>query len=304
MNSNEALTVVKSEYKRLLEEINTLKAVITALTSERDELKYHECRELLSEYNSKIGELEIQVLNAKLNVLRLKRMIEILQAQINRQEKVSEESAEEQVEQEYKEFEEDLNRKAEEARNSGKYKEEEKKKEEEWEREQEQEQEQGQEQEEIVDSEKRKKYKSRTDEMKALYRKIVKALHPDMNPDETEEEKRLFNEAVEAYNMGDLEKLREISALIDEGKISETPIDISEEDVEKLREIVDGLKLRVEELTKEIEEIKTTFPYTMKDFLHDDKAVKKKQKELNDLLYEYDKQAEELDRRLSEMIGA
>lgn len=296
--AKDALVVAKNEYERLLEEIANLKALIASLTTERDNLMFHECREIAAEYSSKIGELELQVLNAKLNVLRLKRMIEILQSQINRQERKSEKKVKEQVDQEYREFEEDLKHKAEEANSSYQYRQKEEQQEEEWE----QEKETSEDSESNV-SEKQKKYRSRTDEMKALYRKIVKALHPDMNPDETDAEKEMFNEAVDAYNNGNLNKLREIAALIDEGKICGTPYSVSADDIEKLKEIISGLKLRVEELEEEIETIKTSFPYTMKAFLNDELAVNERQKELTDMLIEYEKQVEDLEKRFADMLG-
>ena len=294
-HSSYDLLTIKSEYERLLEEINNLKGVIIALTAERDDLKYHVCRDLAAEYNNRIGEIELQVLNAKLRVLELKRTVEILQAWINRQERASEKKAREQAREEYREFEEDLNRKAEEAKNANQYRKDEAQKEEEWEREQEEKEQSG-------DDGSFRKYRSRSDEMKALYRKIVKALHPDMNPDVTDDMKRMFQEAVDAYNRGMLEKLREIAALIDEGDLSGGELTASPENIDKLKDIIDGLKLRIDELTDEIENIKSSFPYTMKEFLGDDKKVAKKQKELTELLYEYNEQITELEKRIDEML--
>ncbi len=293
------LETAKSEYERLLEEISELKALIVSLTAERDELKFHICRYLAAEYNSRIGVLEFQAMTARLKVLELKRTIEYLQAQINRQEEKSEEKAREQARQEYKKFEEDLNQKAEEAKRTDRYQEDTARKEEEWQREQDRKEQEARERGEEPD-ENRVKYKSRSDEMKALYRKIVKALHPDMNPDQTEAEKVLFQEAVEAYNNGDLDKLREIAAMIDEGNIGSGVSDPAQ-DIERLKEIIEVLKKRVEALQKEIETIKTTFPYTMKDFLADEEAVSARQKELADIISEYNKQAEELEERLAAM---
>ena len=297
--SHNELAAAKTEYERLLEEISELKALIISLIAERDELKFHVCRDLAAEYNSRIGVLEFQAMTARLKVLELKRTIEYPQAQINRQEEKSEEKARKQARQEYKKFEEDLNQKAEEAKRTDRYQEDTAKKEEEWQREQERKEQEARERGEEPD-ENRVKYKSRSDEMKALYRKIVKALHPDMNPDQTEEEKDLFREAVEAYNNGDLDKLREIAAMIDEGDIDSGVSDPAQ-DLERLKEIIEVLKKRVETLQKEIENIKTTFPYTMKDFLADEDAVRARQKELADIISVYNKQAEELEERLAAM---
>lgn len=298
-DSGSELITVKSEYERLLEEIAELKALITSLTAERDELKYHICRDLAAEYNSRIGDIELRVMNAKLRVLELKRMVEIIQAQINRQERKSEKKAREQAHREFREFEEELNRMAEEARNANQYREDESRKEEEWQQEQEEREKKDDEDREDTS---RVKYKSRSDEMKALYRKIVKALHPDMNPDETEQEKEMFRDAVAAYNNGDLDKLREIAAMIDEGNLG-NEMTGTPEDIEKLKEIIEGLRMRVEELREEIELIKSSFPYTMKEFLADEEAVSRKQKELTDLLYEYSMQEKELDERLDSLLG-
>ena len=44
----------------------------------------------------------------------------------------------------------------------------------------------------------RNKFKSRSDELKTRYRKIVKCLHPDMNPEQTETEKESNNTEMNA----------------------------------------------------------------------------------------------------------
>ncbi len=289
------LIKAQSECQKLLEEIKELKANILSLTAERDDLKFHICPELEAEYINRIGNIELRVLNAKLEVLRLKRVVEIIQAQINRQEQVSEVKARKQAQKEYQKFEDDLNQKAEKARSANKFKEDEEQKEAEWQKEQEERAESG--------DDKAPKYESRSDEIKALYRRIVKALHPDTNPDETEAEKELFREAVEAMHNGDLDKLREIAAMIDEGKISENEIDVSPENIDKLKEILEGLKIRIESLQEEIAEIKNSFPYTEKEFLEDEELVSERQKELTDLLYEYNEQIIELTDRIADMLN-
>ncbi len=322
---NESLRVLKSEYERLLEEINILRGVIASLTSERDDLKYNVCREIAADYDTKVGNLELQVLIAGMRVLELKRTVEILQAKINRQERASEKQAREQAQQEYQQFQEDLNRKAEEAKQARDYQQEKARKEEEWQREEEQrrqssqedpegpdgsdqqdghtgqEQQAGQEGTETGDS--TRKYSSRQEEMKALYRKIVKALHPDANPNQTEEMKRMFREAVDAYNRGDLDKLREIAAMLDQGDGFEEKQDESPKSIEILKELIDSLKWIIEVLKEEIEQIKSSFPYTMKDLLQDEQWVAEKREKLSAQLKEYCDQIEELEARIKEMTG-
>ena len=90
--------------------------------------------------------------------------------------------------------------------------------------------------------------------------------------------------------------------MIEQGKISETPYNLSEDEIEKLKEIIEGLKQHIESLREQIDEIKNSFPYNMKDFLHDEEAVTKRQGILNKLLEQYDELAEELKERLAKMI--
>ena len=58
-------------------------------------------------------------------------------------------------------------------------------------------------------------------ELKKLYRKIVKALHPDLRPDLSDEEYRMFQNAVEAYERGDLETIRVIAETLGTSKSPE-----------------------------------------------------------------------------------
>ena len=69
-------------------------------------------------------------------------------------------------------------------------------------------------------------------ELKMLYRKLVKILHSDMNPDRTDAQKELFEHAVTAYKNGDLATLRMIDAMVG----SETLIKQSNDTTEQLNE--------------------------------------------------------------------
>ena len=112
----EGLIFSQSEYEHLLEEIHKLQARITELTALRDDLVYHVCPALRAEYDEKIVSLERELMAANMYLKQMQRTVEILQAQMNQQQEPSMEEAEAQAKKENKEFEEDLNRKAEEAR--------------------------------------------------------------------------------------------------------------------------------------------------------------------------------------------
>ena len=107
---------VRSEYEKLLEEVRKLRARVIELTALRDDLLYHICPALQAKYDEKIGSVERELLAAQMYLKEKQRIIEILQAQLNRQEKPSMKEAEKKAHEEFRAYEEELKRKAEEAR--------------------------------------------------------------------------------------------------------------------------------------------------------------------------------------------
>ena len=287
----EGLIVVKSEYDELIEDIQRLRTRLAELIAERDELVNHVCREIQADYDEKIGVLELQAKDAENQILMLKRMIELLQAEINHGKKPSLRNAEKQVTEEFREYQDKINEKAEEIRQARAY------------------------------ADKRKKTRKNlpasmdgpysdiedqeqalTDddlaELKKLYRQIVKNLHPDINPDITDEEKELLRQAAEAYRGGDLHTLRKLYDIIQsQGNLREM-FENNEKGITRLREIRNGLVARIEEVKKEIRKIKRSFPYNERKHLADEKWVEARQEELMDYIAACQKQADVLQERL------
>ncbi|MBQ1310895.1 MAG: hypothetical protein IIY55_03520 [Blautia sp.] len=327
---------VQSEYEQLLEEIRLLQARIVELTALRDDLVYHICPALRSEYEEKIASLERELLAAQMYLHEKQRIIEILQAQLNRQKTPSLEEAREKAHEEFEEYQEDLKKKAKEAEDFREH----------WEKNTRwssyDRQEKADQQENCRDSQEqgqdgsgssgtedqesqkekgsgteeqekknagsgedfcqedigREKKKSPAEELKSLYRKVVKRLHPDVHPDPTEREKALLNEANEAYAKGDLEKMQKIWEEIcgsdsPEDQFADTP-----EGIEKLKEMLQKLKKRLHALEEEITGIRSEFPYTMKSFLENEQAVRERRQALAEQL----KKTRERDQELGEYI--
>ena len=113
---SETIIPVQTEYEELLEEMKNLRARVIELTTERDDLLYHICPALQAKYDEKIGSVEREILAAKMYLKEKQRIIEILQAQLNRQEEPSIKEAEKKAHEEFSAYEEELKKKAEEAR--------------------------------------------------------------------------------------------------------------------------------------------------------------------------------------------
>lgn len=152
---------------------------------------------------------------------------------------------------------------------------------------------------------KSKKEETVADKIKRLYRKIVKRLHPDVHPNLTEHEKDLWNRAVKAQQEGDLAGLEKIW---DELSGMDAPEDIFEdtpEGREKLRELLEKLKIRLRLLELEINHIKTEFPYKLKSFLEDPIAVEEVRRGIQskiDNVREINRQLEAFINELKEML--
>ncbi|MBQ6962104.1 MAG: hypothetical protein IJP79_00140 [Paludibacteraceae bacterium] len=120
-----------------------------------------------------------------------------------------------------------------------------------------------------------------TTEIKAIYRMLVKHLHPDINPDLSEQEKELFLIAQIAYSQGDLEKLRELSLAIKAEKIGQ-----GDKCHGEIQEYIDKLKEKINILKEKISGLEAMFPFTLKDKLADENWIKEEQKKDQDAIKE------------------
>ncbi len=304
MSNELVLTEIQSEYDSLVEEVQKLKDEIASLTAEKDDLELHICRELQAEYDHKIGYLEYQIMAYNLEIERLRSIIEYLQAAVNRAEQVTLQEAEESADEKLQGFYEELDKKAKDIQRDQDYARDR------WNKDQEnagnsgnQGKSQDIDWEEFIKSihstigsegskdhdegtaageaeqGSAKKNVNPVEEMKALYHKIVKALHPDMNPDITDREKELLNDAIKAYSAGDLERLREIAEIIDDADIS-SRFPNTPEGIAGLKALKEQLIRKRAALLADIDRIKNSFPYNIVDFLADDEAVAARRDEL------------------------
>ena len=264
--NNNLLTL--PEQNELKHEVEKLRTEISILVLERDELRYVECRNLETAYMLAVGALEHKAYETQCHMLRLKRKIEMIQAKRNRQEKIILSQIEQALDEEFSEYQKKLNEQIEKMNQAiehshGKF---------------------------LSDEE--------TKEFKKLYRSIVKILHPDLHPDLSDAQKRLFQNAVQAYKNGDLETLRLIHTMSEEQNPSSDKTDSSTE----LYRQKERLEKALTTIQEEIAKIKSEFPYTMKSFLSDKEKIEEKKKELDSIIQQYQDMVKYYQEQLDKLV--
>lgn len=239
--------IISPEYLKLIEEIKQLKEDIASLYEEKDELIYHICRNIETEYMSKVGVLEYKLFEFQCKILRLKRKIELYQIKINRQEIPNENEIEKKLDDEYKEYEQKLNKMSN----------------------------------DLQDALNRKNYgilsEENSKELKSIYRKLIKKLHPDLNKEDGEKNKNLLLQVTHAYENGDLETLKNLELLTDEIAEKEN-VEMGE--LEELKQSKAKYEIIINGLLESIKKIKESFPYDKKEFLKSEILVQKRKEEL------------------------
>lgn len=260
--------IILPDFEKLKNEVEKLRTELSMLLLERDELQFVICKNIETKYMLELGSIEYKAYEAQCAALRLKRKIELIQAKKNRQEKIIISTIEEILDNEFAEYQKKLNEQIS----------------------------------KMNDALKRSKadFLSEEDskELRKLYRAIVKALHPDVNPDSSEAQIELFDHAVTAYKNGDLVTLRIIHEMVVNSPLPEQHKDVMTQLAEeKLR--LQGL---LKSVTESIDTIKSEYPYTMKELLEDPDKIEHKRQELEGILSQYNEMIFTYKAKIEEML--
>ena len=322
-NAGNSLTVFNTENAkdRLRREIKELREQLISLTVEKENLENIEKPRLNAEYMLKIGSLQAELMMLETELRCIKRKIILAQTEIAREKTASEEKINEAVAEEYKaykikydeyikkqkEAENVLRKQAERARKAGSYKQNEyssatgdsevKNREDAGEV---RDTEKNKENTNPGDADKSAELGDRSDGkangidyMKKLYRKIVKAMHPDLHPNQSEYERELFKKANLAYEDGDLDTLEKIYSIIENGMETEAEGSAIEALIREKQRLLDMIM----RIRSEIRNIKNRFPFTLQEMLSDPEKILAEQEKIKTKIALTKQQIEEYTKR-------
>lgn len=255
------------DFQELKREVDKLRTEMSILVLERDELRFVECKNIETSYMLTLGNLEYKAYEAECLFLRLKRKVSLLQEKKNRQEKIVLSQIEDALDREFAEYQEKLREKMDKmnaAIERGKG--------------------------ELLSE-------TDTQELKKLYRRIVKAIHPDLHPDLSKAQFDLFNNAVDAYANGDLNTLRIIDEMVSDPIMPEAPDAMTKlvQDKERLTKLIQIIK-------ESIEKIKSEYPYTVKDIVLDPEKIAARKAEVEIVLHQYEEAISAYSLKIEEML--
>jgi len=265
---NDDLTLVlHPEIQQLAEENELLREEFALLLTEVEHLINTVKPNLLALYQTKIGVWELRLLQAQFMVARLRRQIELAQAYINRGEKPDLIAIECQVEQEFQEWIKKLEATAR----------------------------------RIQEAEERLKHLLSPEddrELKKLYYAIVKRLHPDVNPNVTDDQRRLWLRAQSAYEHGDLPELRALALLVE--KNAPSPPSKSLDDLRRDQQI---LEKQINTTLESVERIESQPPFTLHQQLNDENWLVARRQDIDAQIVNLRRQSDALKTHWEKLLG-
>ena len=232
------------EDQALREEIARLRASLTALLLQKDDLLLIQCRRIEAAYLRRFGALELKVYESWCDCLRAKRKAKLIRASRNRREAADLPQIEAELDGEMAQYREELENRFQ--RVEG-----------------------------VMEQREGPGLTARgAKEVKDLYRQAVKALHPDLHPGEDDTRIRTLGQAMRAYRAGDLGTLRAICETLEPVRERE------ETELDALRAEAKRLRASVRDFDRLLEKIKKDYPFNMRVYLEDDEQGRAREAEL------------------------
>lgn len=119
-----------------------------------------------------------------------------------------------------------------------------------------------------------------TQKMREIFRVLCKRLHPDLNPNQTEEEKDLFIKVKAAYDLHRLGDLQNMLLYLDHTSMEKLKLVSGDEKTERIKHL-EGL---IASLKSKIDQLKRSFPFSIKELIFDEEYIAQKQGEIRALI--------------------
>ena len=239
--------ILHPQYESLQREIEGLKGDIVTLRTRLDHVRSVEEPLYLKKYNQYFGLLEHEISEKYYEYCLLKRKLEMITAALNRNATPDMETINSILEIEAREYREMLAQKKAELRET------------------------------LEKNFCRVNFRD-TEQTKMLYQKIVRALHPDLNPIASEEDCQVLQQAVEAFSAGDISTLEAIATVLDmSGRLNPT---VTSGSMDELKNCCDHLIQTVKSLVSQLNKMDEKFPLNQRKLLQDKKLINKKMETL------------------------
>ena len=256
------------DYRALLDENALLREELAHLLTEEHDLVHLVKPNLLALYQKKIGAWELRGLHAQVAAARARRRLEMAQAAVNQGRKPDLTEIEGHLELEFLAWQLKIQEAAQ----------------------------------QLADAARRLEHllpDVEDRELKKLYYDLVKKLHPDVNPDVSEDHRRLWQRVQAAYEHSDMQELRALTLLADQSG----PIAPPTATLDTLRRDRATLEVQTAALLKRIEQIETQPPFTLRTQLADEAWLAQRRQEIEARITGFDTQCAALETHLQTLLA-
>lgn len=255
------------EHRALLDENALLREELAHLLTEEHDLMHLVKPNLLALYQKKIGGWELRGLQAQVAATRARRRLEMVQAAINQGRKPNLQEIDGLLELEFLAWLQKIQEAAE----------------------------------RLASAEHRLEHllpAVEDRELKKLYYALVKKLHPDVNPEVSDDQRRLWLRVQTAYEHSDMQELRALALLADQAR----PVAPPPATLETLRRDRATLETQIASMLKRIEQIESQPPFTLRAQLADETWLAERRQELETRISQLDAQRTALETHLQTII--
>ena len=226
-------------------ELKELRARSARLFAKAEYMQFEERPTLTSLYESAIGSLLFQEYKLEIEIKIVDLEISLVQAYINHNAPINQERIDSQIKAAQEEYRSSVERKEAELKAA----------------------------QEFLNSPALSKEES--SELRELYRMLAKALHPDLHPNQTQEEHDLFIKAASAYRCGDIHALRQIALYVKGQQVEDIPSEDLAGLIEKAREAIAVYQERIDLMNGQ-------FPFLYRDKILDAGWIREQQVEISE----------------------